>query len=219
VSTNQLHGKKFEDVLKALAFPGSADAGRPLIALFDVEARFDKAQHLPTSIKATGDHSVALADARRFWAISEPFRLIVGEYRQQDGNKSFQRLHEFLVSVQALDVIRGSISPSDIAHIHEGMGLSHFPRGHHAQARAWARYAVSEANTRCGLITLNPKIDSKSQRRLQCSTHIDKLVEFAAQSGQGVTHDGVTYRCHQDRFGDMTLPFVIPSRPRQFRPR
>jgi hypothetical protein len=72
----QFHGKTFEDILKAVLFPGSADAARPATSGVDIEAKFDKHLALPTSIKsakaakAIGRTGISLSDARGFWSIN-----------------------------------------------------------------------------------------------------------------------------------------------------
>ena len=99
MTKNQLHGKKFEDFIKGCGrFPGASDAERSVTASFDIEGRFDRELGLPTSIKATGNKGVGLSDARRFWSLNKPFRMIVGAYRQEVDQKVFSQVHEFILS-------------------------------------------------------------------------------------------------------------------------
>jgi hypothetical protein len=209
MTRNQLHGKKFEDLIKACGlFSGSADGGRSVIAKFDIEAKFDKRQGLPTSIKSTGSDIVGLSDARRFWGLSEAHRMIVGRYRQEDGVKIFAEVHELVIDAQLLEALRGDISFADVEAFHNGLSLSAFPKGQHDEARAWAQTQKEDYATRNCAITLNPKIDSKSQRRLQCSVSLTKLIERCSDQGQ---HD-----IYVNSIGDFRLPLELNSSAREF---
>lgn len=211
MTNNQLHGKKFEDFIKACGlFPGAADSGRSATATFDIEARFDKILGLPTSIKVSGNNGVALSDARRFFGINEAFRMIVGRYKQAEKQKIFAQIHEFIVTPQMMENLRGELNLSIVTKFHEGLLLGKFPNGQHKAARAWARdqkQALAHLNTQ---IILNPKIDSKSQRRLQCSVHLDHLIAACTEHG--------VYTLHAEAIGDFALPIIQNSKKRIFHP-
>lgn len=210
MSRNQLHGKKFEDFIKACGlFPRASDSARSVNAGFDVEARFDRELGLPTSIKASGNDSVALSDARRFFALDVPFRMIVGRYDQVEKQKVFARIHEFILTPDALDALRGDLTSAEVAQFHEGLLLQHFPRGEHHAARAWAKAQQTKLVGVTTCIVLNPKIDSKAQRRLQCSVPLRALIEVCKAPG--------SYRLHDASIGDFALPVIQNSARREFR--
>jgi hypothetical protein len=53
MTRNQLHGKKFEDLIKACGlFSGSADGGRSATASFDIEAKYDRAMSPPIELNS-----------------------------------------------------------------------------------------------------------------------------------------------------------------------
>ena len=172
MSKNQLHGKTYEDYIKS-AFPGSADHGRPASAKWDIEDRYDKINHLSTSIKTSKGSSIELADARKIWQINEQYRIILGRYQQIGDVKDFYSLHEIIITKDEHSKLLGNIRLDEIESFHDT--LLHFKKGSHDEAR---RYAKSQklllANR--SIITLNPKIDTKSQRRLQCSIPINRLL-------------------------------------------
>jgi hypothetical protein len=209
MTNNQLHGKKFEDLIKACGlFPGSADGGRPVTARFDIEAKFDKQLQLPTSIKSTGGDGVGLSDARRFWRIEEAYRMIVGCYQQEHDVKVFGQVHEFLLDQAILAELRGDVSYDEVEAFHQGLSLTVFPKGSHANARAWAQAQKEIYAGRESAIILNPKIDSKTQRRLQCSVSLAALIEKCAAHGQ--------YVVHTDWIGEFKLPLTLNSSARKF---
>ncbi len=209
MTRNQLHGKKFEDLIKACGlFSGSSDGGRSVIAKFDIEAKFDKDRGLPTSIKSTGGDIVGLSDARRFWGIDEEFRMIVGCYRQNDSVKVFSEIHELLISRELLSDLRGTVSFQNIEAFHNGLSLNEFPKGNHPDARLWAQAQKEALDDGFSKIALNPKIDSKSQRRLQCSVSLKTLIELCSMSDR--------YIFHAESIGDFRLPLELNSSAREF---
>lgn len=220
MTRDQLHGKKFEDQIKGSGlFPGSADYGRSVNSKFDVEARFDRRHGLPTSIKSTGSGTVTLADARRFWEIDEPFRLLVGVYAQLPDRKSFHTVHEFIVHEPMWTPLRGRLAFADITEIHVGLGLAAFPRGRHIDARTWAADQLATLVERQGVVRLNPKIDSTAQRRLQCSVKLAGLISLAEQSPQFGPEGGAAlpnHVVHKEFVGDLGLPIVVRGDRREF---
>lgn len=220
MSTSQSHGKQFEDHLKAALFPGAADHGRSPTSGFDVEASFNKERGVPCSIKvAKQGSSISLADARRFWEIQQPFELIVSEWTQRNGTqKEFETVHRFFITSEIHQDLIAQVTAEQVARFHAG--LKTFGPGQHRAARDWARQQKIElapflATSR---IILNPKIDSKDQRRLQCSVKLASLV--AVTEGRTVVHQGQEIPLHEvrvDHIGALCLPFGIVSVPRSFR--
>lgn len=209
MTDNQLHGKKFEDLIKACGlFSGSSDGGRSVIAKFDIEAKFDKQRSLPTSIKSTGSDTVGLSDARRFWQVDEDFRMIVGRYRQSEGVKIFHEIHEFILGTETLSQLRGDMTYADVESLHDGISLKTFPKGKHEDARLWAQLQKGTYTKKACDITLNPKIDSKAQRRFQCSVSLELLIERCSQNQ--------CYTLHTDWIGDIRLPLELKSSTRKF---
>lgn len=78
--------------------------------------------------------------------------------------------------------------------------------GRHAEARAHARRAQSDLAIRLGGVRLNPKIDSKAQRRLQASVRMSDLESTP----------GVAVAAHRDAYRGLTLPVILESGPRVF---
>ena len=211
MTRNQLHGKKFEDLVKGCGlFPGAADQSRSVTAGIDIEVRFDRVAHLPTSIKTTGSNIVMLSDARRFWAIASPLRMLVGRYRQVTDRKIFETGHEFILLPDDLDALRSGLTQEEVRALHDGVSLAAFPRGQHVIARRWIQKRLVPLREVAGPIILNPKIDSAGQRRLQCSVSLGTLIGLTSPSGR--------YVAHIDHIGDLALPVTLLSSPRQFGP-
>lgn len=224
MSTDQLHGKAFEDRIKAALFRGSSDGGRSATSKFDVEAHFDKAYQLPTSIKSAkhiGNVTIGLSDASRFWLNVDPFRMIVGLYQQCDFRKEFFEVHEFFIHGDMYSKLKGEITYCEVNNLHKDMGIKNYPKGCHLQARDFAHQEVLNIKSKGGAIILNPKIDSKTQRRLQCSIKLQELID--------ITESGIPYRSSEtgiiansnhkvftDNIGTDYLPFYISGTSRKF---
>lgn len=177
MSKNQLHGKTYEDHLKSV-FPGSSDHERSNSSSWDIEKDYDKIAQLPTSIKTSKSKVVELADARKVWLLNEPYRLLVGKYNQVGDVKEFHTLCEFLVSLEEHQKLLGDITYNEVEEYHKS--LLTFKLGFHEDARKWAKYKKQILKPR-SIIQLNPKIDSKTQRRLQASIKLDELMSNIKQ--------------------------------------
>jgi hypothetical protein len=154
MTNNQLHGKKFEDLIKSCGlFSGSADGGRSPTATFDIEAKYDKILGLPTSIKSTGSNIVGLSDARSFFANSEKYRMLVGRYKQVGPHKQFHNVHEFILTPETLAKLRGEVLLDDVTAFHDGLLLTAFPsaamwRQGNGRCNAKRRWRISNRGSR-----------------------------------------------------------------------
>ena len=211
-STSQKHGKLWENSIKA-SFGSASDNSRSNISEFDIEAKFDKSRRLPTSIKVAKDKmsstTVCLADARRVSSLDESFRLVVLCWEQNGEVKKPTQLVEMLFTEDSWkNKVVGELSPEDVREFHER--LSSFPSGKEGakQARAFAKETKARLSAKKSLLTLAPKVDSKSQRRLQCTAKLEDLMGAATNhdsQGRGASGE-IIYR-------DMSLP-VVKSGPR-----
>ena len=213
--SGQVHGKQFEDILKALLYPGAADGGRTQTAKVDVEARYDKILGLETSIKASKNcKTIALADARHFWSINQPFRLLVGCWKQVSSTiKEFYEIHEFIIHGEMMPIMRGSVTAAQIQAFHDGLSLQRFALGQHVAARIWAQAQKAAISKSGPLVSLNPKIDSGTQRRLQGSLTMRRLERLAADHPR-IRSDYPNQSVHKNVLGSMLLPNRILSSPR-----
>ncbi len=210
--SSQMHGKSFENHLKAanngIFSYAAADRKRSPNDLFDISAEEDLDRGIPTSIKSTGSDSIPLSDARRFWGTFDlaPYRMLVGRYLQEKDIKKFNIIHGFVIRSKYRHELLGDVDLAEIVDFHEG--LRKFEKGRHAEAREWHTRRNNELKERLGLVRLNPKVDSKTQRRLQCSVSLSALIDIV---------DRDDYTVHTKSFGTIVLPLKIISSPRKRR--
>lgn len=210
---HQMHGKSFENIIKAcgLFSHAASDRKRGPGGPFDISAGDDLNFGYPTSIKSTKGNAAALSDARAFWQSFDeaPYRVLVCKYGQTGDVKACREIHEFIFQKEHRAVFFGEVTYDEVAGFHESIGLTHFPKGRHMEARKAARNIKSGLMERLGILILNQKIDSGTQRRLQCSVKIKSLMERFGKPDVG-------YRLHTESIGDVLLPLRIRSTPREF---
>jgi hypothetical protein len=98
----------------------------------------------------------------------------------------------------------GEVALDEVFAFHTGIREEFFPN--HLEAVAWAAETLKRLTPRMGCLKLNRKIDSKGQRRLQCTATLDDLHALA--------HSPVP---HKTEFMGIPLPFIIPGKEREFR--
>ncbi len=208
MATSQAHGNHFEDYIK-VGFFGASNKCRLPTAKFDIEAQYDKSLSLPTSIKTTGSDQVGLSDATRFFSIDIAYRLLVLKYKQNNDMKSPDQLYEFLIDKEYHALLCGDIPLSLIQEIHSH--LKGFEAGTEGAslARAWWRDKRADIYDKYRTnVSLNAKIDSKKQRRLQASISLCSLKRILAPYNTFLNsqNTGILYR------GFLIPPIQSPSR-------
>lgn len=165
----QLHGFDFENWIKKTFF---ADFNILYSSKWDVPAEFNVLEvvpkdfrHLPVSIKTCKNRSpIGFGDALRQFGIDEDFLLIVGFWEQSGADKNF-------VGVEAVKVPashwKNLFAPLTAENLKSLDSIIKNKETHYAEARKSAK-EIKQSFPPTKMI-LNPKIDSKSQRRLQCS--------------------------------------------------
>ena len=137
-----------------------------------------------------------------------PYRILVGRYSQEGKIKVFDSILEAILQPCYRDDLLGEISPEEINDFHEGLKKFGPGRENQKSASAWAQNRKRELHHKIGLVTLNPKIDSKKQRRLQCSIQVGNLVSILRSDD---------FFTHKEVFGNLALPLRIVSSERQFK--
>lgn len=165
----QLHGFDFENWIKKTFF---ADFTVSYSNKWDVPAEFNRLEivpeafrHLPVSIKTCKNACpIGFGDALRQFKIDEDFLLIVGFWEQSGANKNFVAVEAVKVTAESWQNLFLPLTEAELKLLDSTIKNK---ETHYAEVRKVAKeIKQSFAPTR---IILNPKIDSKTQRRLQCS--------------------------------------------------
>lgn len=167
----QRHGFDFENWIKETFF---ADFKSAYTQKWDVPVEANhltkipkEFRGLPVSIKTCKFGSpIGFGDALRQFNNKEDFLLIVGFWQQSGSYKNFAAVEGVKITS---DDWRNLFSPLDLTDLIlldstiKNIGL------HYSEIRKRAKEIKSSEKFKQAKIILNPKIDSKTQRRLQCS--------------------------------------------------
>lgn len=203
-------------------------------ARFDIPPHLDPyGRGLPSSIKTSkfiGPKTlVYLADAVRISTLSEVpcMRLLVALYKQRSGHKVFSEVREYLVKGDEWAQLMGAAPQDQIEAFSDDIKDPSVLRARET-ARAWKK---TLANEYPGAMRWNAKIDSKGQRRLQCSVRLEDIEATIADKSRiqvfGTASDAasrpmmlrpVSRFLWQDSKA-LALPFSLPSPPRVRHPK
>ena len=174
----QAHGNKFEDIvtrertglskkeydgLKKNGYTSSFDLSKGLKVEYDA------------SIKTTGNNTICCSDILRMMKHND-YRLIVGCYNQVGDQKIFHTQYEFFIQPNDYLTLWGDM---DFQRVELFVNyVKSIPEGAEARDNSKiVRDSLQEsASCNKALYSINPKVDSKKQRRVQCSFKIDKMI-------------------------------------------
>lgn len=214
MAANQNHGEIWEDLVvqNITGLPKKEyDQTKPngYTSKWDIDKPYDL-----MSIKTTGGDGVGMGDIERFYdsidptTQTEPWTLGVAVYEQIDDTyKEFQKVYEFDIDPVNHQAIFTSIPKQEITKFAEYVRT--IPEGKSAQManrKLWKekRTALFEQYGK-KLANIDAKIDSRTQRRTQCSVKISDLLS-----------SGIPYTIYNESYKDITLPLRIES-PRRKR--
>jgi hypothetical protein len=125
----------------------------------------------PISIKTAKWRSpIGLGDARRQFEILHNFTLVVGFWEQKGARKRIVRVVVAKVGAERWRSLWGQLTASDLDSLDRVIKNR---KVDHEAAQERAKQGKARLAEKGSLIVLNPKIDSKGQRRLQCSLPFD----------------------------------------------
>ena len=128
----------------------------------------------PKATKYKG--AVDMGDALRQFDIDEPFWLVIGYWQQEGENKRFVNVVAQRIEPADWRKLWGDLDRADLERLDAVIKAT----PDYKEARVLAQAIKREPKFKTSIITLNPKIDSKSQRRLQCSLSWSKVFKYLA---------------------------------------
>lgn len=202
----QNHGYQWEKWVRDTFFEGYEGA---YTQEWDVAKEANKKYgNVPVSIKFTKyGTSVDLGDALRQFAIDEKFMIIIGYWKQEGNRKRVVNIVAPVLTPEQWQKMFEPIRKEDLQKLDSTVKNRDLtPR----EAALEASKMKREAPFTKALMTLNPKIDTKGQRRLQCSLRFDYVFKYLAPEADRAAQE------KPQLFGiEAPPPFV--SNPRQFK--
>ncbi|WP_395715615.1 hypothetical protein [Prosthecobacter sp.] len=207
----QSHGFTFEKWVKQQFFGGYEGS---YMQKWDVAAEHNNSvripecfRNLPVSIKTAKRGSpIGLGDVLRQRQIDQPFVMIVGFWEQT--SKTEKRITEVGYARFTADTWESLWGELCVDQLRELDRVVKNLNEHYSTVRQKAKLWKVQAVVRSCKIVINPKIDSKVQRRIQCSLPVDIFWQFASQDKQ--TNAEVT-------LWGAAFPNPIISPPRSFK--
>lgn len=163
---------------------------------------------VPVSIKFTKyGTSVDLGDAIRQFSVDEKFMIIIGYWKQEGDRKRVVNIVAPVLTPEQWRKMFEPITKEDLQKLDSTVKNRDLtPREAALEASKIKR---AEPFTKA-LMTMNPKIDTKGQRRLQCSLRFDAVFKYLVPEADRAVQDKPTL------FGaDAPAPYL--SNPRQFK--
>ena len=157
-------GKAEYDALKESGYTSGMDIMKGLLSISDY------------SIKTTNGNKIDCGDVLRRRQETD-YNLVVGCYSQVGENKVFHTEYTFYIKPEHEQKLWGRMNYNPLAEYVNY--IKNIPAGKKAQQetkteRTLLKNCVSDKNA---LVKIHPKVDSKKQRRVQCSVKIKELIK------------------------------------------
>ena len=149
---------------------------------------------------------VDLGDALRQFAIDEPFVLVVGFWRQDGDEKRFVNIISPRIDPATWKKLWGPVTLADLRRLDAVIKDRSLTA---AEARAAAQKIKNAAPLTQSIIVVNPKIDSQTQRRLQCSIRFDDVFKHLVPGGNPAMQD-------EPALWGVPFTSAVASKPRAF---
>ena len=166
LKTRQITGlsKDDYDALKENGYTSGMDIMKGLLSPYDY------------SIKTTNGNKIDCGDILRRRQETD-YNLVVGVYEQCGDNKVFHTEYTFYIKPEHERKLWGKMNYNQLAEYVDY--IKNIPAGKEAQQetkteRTVLKNCISDNNA---LMVIHPKVDSKKQRRAQCSVKINELIK------------------------------------------
>ena len=166
LKTRQITGlsKVYYDSLKENGYTSGMDIMKGLLSISDY------------SIKTTNGNKIDCGDVLRRRQETD-YILVVGVYEQVGDNKVFHTEYTFYIKPEHEQKLWGRMNYNQLAEYDDY--IKNIPAGKKAQQetkteRTVLKNCIEDKNA---LVKIHPKVDSKKQRRVQCSVKIKELIK------------------------------------------
>ena len=180
LKTKQITGldKKSYDALKENGYTSGMDIEKGLLSAYDY------------SIKTSKGNTVDCGDILRRRQETD-YNLVVGCYSQVGDNKVFYSEYTFYIRPEHEQKIWGRMNYNQLAEYVDY--IKNIPAGREAQQetkteRTVLKNCIEDKNA---LMKIHPKVDSKKQRRVQCSLKMSDLIKARIPYKQTVIRETV----------------------------
>jgi hypothetical protein len=171
----QIHGKRYEKMIaKILGLTKKEYESISYTNSIDIPLHLNRKTNKNVSVKSTKSNTVCMANPLHVYDHSESsnsYDLITCIY---DIEGSLDILYLRLNNYRKF--LFGEVSKNDIHELTKLIKSVEYGRRQTPEERKLIQDKKNELNLKSGIIKFNPKIDSKKQRRLQCSFNINECL-------------------------------------------
>jgi hypothetical protein len=174
----QVHGNKYED-LKIREITSLSKEQYDKLKQNGYTSPFDLVKGIVVdfnaSIKTTGSKTVCCSDILLRMEHKE-YQLIIGAYKQVSNQKVFHTEYTFYITEKDYEKLWGTMTYESVRQFVDF--VKSIPSGKQGQKETLNERNMLQNQIQCGhsLMKINPKVDSKSQRRVQCSFNLDEML-------------------------------------------
>jgi len=111
----------------------------------------------------------------------QEYRIIVGCYDQVANQKIFHTQYEFVICPKDYHTLWGDMKYEDVKNYVNKVKTVQKGKEGQQQYQLVAESWKSEVQSDKSMFTINPKVDSKNQRRVQCSIKLDDLIQSGVE--------------------------------------
>jgi ATPase subunit of ABC transporter with duplicated ATPase domains len=167
---SQAHGFKFEDSLKEQVF--KIDTKIKYTSKYDIPKEFNIINNHNISIKTTGNRDIGCADIFRFLENDET-EMIITCYKQDGDYKIVKETYSIQLTEDFMKSLNDDINKDKLNQLNQL--IKNIPHGKVSEE------TKKEYKNKCKQLSLeyfivNPKVDSKKQRRVQCTLKLDAIL-------------------------------------------
>jgi hypothetical protein len=179
---SQSHGLEFEKIVKKICC-SNPNFKNSATAVHDIPKEYNTLEpEYNVSVKTTGNNIVCCGDPRRIFNYEDDNIMIIIMYKQEGKSKIPKQVVELYFNNEMKEILFGDTEYYEIDEL--DTFIKNVPHGKiSTEDRELVRHMANTLSSR-GYMTYNPKMDSKRQRRLQCS--IKDLPRFCKKFPQVV---------------------------------
>ena len=211
MNTNvQSHGDNFENEIH-LAVHGKTKKEYETLIEGGYTAKFDIAKGVLAdfngSVKVTNGNSIGCGDIIRMYEGTKgnDITFIVGVWQQTAKKvKTYSTIYEFYLDPSHHNTLWGNIKLKTLKKFDSYVkNIPHGKKGQSDNKKLWKQKKQNiYASEGRGLVDINAKIDSKTQRRVQCAFKIKDLIE-----------SGIPYKKFTKTYRGISLPYIQDKSP------
>lgn len=176
---SQGHGFEFENIIRKNVF--KLESKKNDTNTFDISKEQNHMDNLENiSIKTTGSKTLCMGNILSFfnYDFSSKITIIVLKYKQCDNMKVISKIYEINFNKECFETLFGQLDQNDVENYVKY--IKSIPHGQ-VDMKVREKYKKMktelQSSSNCK-IKINPKVDSKNQRRVQCSiSNFEKTLE------------------------------------------